>query len=336
MPAGSNTGAGFEGQSGALGMGQRASTGLVMFNQFWAYLTPILGAYIADTYLGRFKTILYAIAVAIVGHTILIISAIPPVIVHPNSAIGAFAVGLIVLGIGTGLFKSNISPLIAEQYRETRPIVITNKKGERVIQDPPATISRIFLYFYMMINIGSLSGQIGMVFAEKYVGFWLSFLLPTIIYCFCPFVLFFCRNRYYTTPPTGSVTAKAFHLFKFAFAQSPGKNPGKDSEFWERVKPSKVENKPSWMTFDDAWVDQVRRGLKACTVFCWYPLYWLAYNQMTNNLTSQAATMELHGAPNDLINNLNPISLVIMIVRLTPSLPLPLKAYHRPRTDSIR
>jgi POT family proton-dependent oligopeptide transporter len=34
---------------------------------------------------------------------------------------------------------------------------------------------------------------------------------------------------------------------------------------------------------------------------------------MTNNLTSQAATMELHGAPNDLIQNLNPVSIVICI-----------------------
>lgn len=34
---------------------------------------------------------------------------------------------------------------------------------------------------------------------------------------------------------------------------------------------------------------------------------------MVNNLTSQAATMELHGAPNDIINNLNPLSLVIFI-----------------------
>ena len=39
----------------------------------------------------------------------------------------------------------------------------------------------------------------------------------------------------------------------------------------------------------------------------------LAYGQMTSNLTSQAATMELHGAPNDIIQNLNPISIVIII-----------------------
>lgn len=86
-----------------------------------------------------------------------------------------------------------------------------------------------------------------------------------------------------------------------------------DGTFWEDVKPSHVQNKPNFMTFDDAWVDEVARGVKACSVFLFYPLFWLAYNQIDSNLTSQAATMELHGAPNDLINNLNPLGIVIMI-----------------------
>jgi POT family proton-dependent oligopeptide transporter len=34
---------------------------------------------------------------------------------------------------------------------------------------------------------------------------------------------------------------------------------------------------------------------------------------MTNNLTSQAATMELNGVPNDLIQNIDPLALVIFI-----------------------
>ena len=59
----------------------------------------------------------------------------------------------------------------------------TTEKGERVIMDPAVTVSRVYLYFYLMINIGSLVGSIGMVYAEKYVGFWLSFLLPTLMLC---------------------------------------------------------------------------------------------------------------------------------------------------------
>lgn len=88
----------------------------------------------------------------------------------------------------------------------------------------------------------------------------------------------------------------------------------RSDQFWESVKPSALgSNQPAWMTFDDIWVDEVRRGLKACTVFLWIPLYWLAYNQMVNNMISQAATMQLHGVPNDLITNINPITLVIFI-----------------------
>jgi hypothetical protein len=44
-------------------------------------------------------------------------------------------------------------------------------------------------------------------------------------------------------------------------------------DFWENVKPSNVTLRPKWMTFDDEWVDEVRRGLKACAVFCWFPIY---------------------------------------------------------------
>lgn len=90
------------------------------------------------------------------------------------------------------------------------------KTGERVISDPAITHSRIFLYFYMMVNVGSLTGQISMVYVEKYVGFWCSFLLPTIMYCFCPIVLLLCRNMYNRNPPTGSVVAKAAKLYGLA------------------------------------------------------------------------------------------------------------------------
>jgi POT family proton-dependent oligopeptide transporter len=44
-------------QPGALGMGKQIAFSLTTFNSFWVYVTPFLGAWIADTYLGRFNTI---------------------------------------------------------------------------------------------------------------------------------------------------------------------------------------------------------------------------------------------------------------------------------------
>lgn len=123
--------------------------------------------------------------------------------------------------------RCNISPLIAEQYREDRPYIRVLPSGERIIVDSAATISRIFLYFYMMINIGSLVGQIGMVYAERYVGFWLSFLLPTVMFCTCPTVMFLCRNYYYRAPPSGSVYSRAFRLWRLAMKGRWSLNPMK-------------------------------------------------------------------------------------------------------------
>lgn len=63
------------------------------------YITPLFGAYIADTYWGRYKTICVAVFVTLIGHILLIVAAVPGVIEH-QSAIGAFVVALIVMGLG--------------------------------------------------------------------------------------------------------------------------------------------------------------------------------------------------------------------------------------------
>lgn len=316
MPEGSTTGAaGTHGQAGALGLGQQVSFPVTMFNSFWSYVMPLLGGYLADTYWGRYLTIQYAIAIATVGHIIIIVAAIPSVMTNPQGALGCFMVGLLFFGAGVGWFKANISPLIAEQYEVVQPraTVETLPTGERVIIDPVMTVSRIYMRYYFLINVGALVGQISMVYAEKYVGFWLSYLLPTILFLFAPVIMIVCRKRYAKRPPTGSVLGKSVSLVTYGIRKNGITNIRKDS-FWQSIRPSELgPDKPAFMTFDDAWVDEIRRGLKACAVFLWFPVFWLAYNQMNSNLINQAASMRLGGVPNDIVTNLNPFALLILI-----------------------
>ena len=75
---------------------------------------PILGAWIADEYWGRMRTIQVSIAFAMLGHIIIIISSIPSVLVHPNGALACFCIGLIVFGIGVGGFKYVSMPIPGE------------------------------------------------------------------------------------------------------------------------------------------------------------------------------------------------------------------------------
>jgi len=243
------------------------------------------------------------------------------VIVHPKGALAAFSLAIIIMGLGTGGFKANIAPLVAEQQRYNRPFISQTKSGERVVVDPTLTTSRIYMYFYFFVNVGAMVGQISMTWAEKYDGYYLAFTLPTVVFLLCPIVLFLGRNQYHVSPPQGSVLAKALKLWGYASRGRWTLNPVtlyknlKADDFWESAKPSNIPDsqRPVWMTFDDKWVEEVRRGFKACTVFTWFPLYWLTYNQMVNNLTSQAATMVTNGIPNDVINNLDPLVLIIFI-----------------------
>jgi len=325
-PPGSNhyTGAGggsAQGISGALGRGVQAANGINTFNTFWCYIIPLFSAYIADEHLGRYKTICWSIGIAILGHIILVISAIPPVITNDTACFAVFMIGVIIMGLGTGGFKPNISALVVEQIPAVNLKVRTLPSGERVVVDPTITQSRIYHYFYLFINIGALVGQIGMAYSEKYVGFWLAYLLPTIMFLTTPFIMWWGRKRYRQNPPQGSVVSKAVRVFFFALRDRWHWNPIKfwkrthDGTLWEAAKPSNIApgSRPAWMTFDDAWVDEVRRGFAACAVFCYYPLYWVAYGQLTNNLTAQAGTMTLNGVPNDVINNLDPFALIIFI-----------------------
>ncbi|KAJ2987663.1 hypothetical protein NUW54_g9362 [Trametes sanguinea] len=320
LPAGSTTGASVK-QAGALGLGQRASTGIGTFNSFWVYVIPLFGAYIADTRWGRFKTVCVAVGIALLGHVLLVISAVPGVINHPNGSLACFIIAIIIMGVGTGGFKANVSPLVAEQYKRTKLFIGYTKKGERVIVDPMLTTSRIYMYFYLFVNVGSLIGQISMAYSEKYVGFWLAYTLPTVIFMLAPIVLYFGRNMYVRSPPQGSVLGKSFRIWRLAAHGRWSWSPVKTwrnlnaPDFWENVKPSRFtgESRPSWMTFDDEWVDEVKRGFKACSVFMWFPIYWLTYNQLNNNLVSQAATMVTNGVPNDVLSNLDPFALIIFI-----------------------
>lgn len=88
-----------------------------------------------------------------------------------------------------------------------------------------------------------------------------------------------------------------------------------DGTFWENVKPTQIpeSHRPDWMTFDDAWVMEVRRGFKACSVFLCLPLYFLIQNQLSNNLRSQSATLQLHGVPNDLIVKIGVLMQIILL-----------------------
>jgi hypothetical protein len=83
------------------------------------FVTPLLGAYIADTYWGRYNTICFAVIVAFIGHVLLIVAALPHMIAN-GSALPVFIIALIIMGIGA-LFSiiciQGLQPYALNRYR---------------------------------------------------------------------------------------------------------------------------------------------------------------------------------------------------------------------------
>ena len=68
------------------------------------------------------------------------------------------------MGLGTGGFKANISPLIAEQQRLNRPFISQTKSGERVVVDPTLTTSRIYMVRFLLQVVNQHDGLFLLVF----------------------------------------------------------------------------------------------------------------------------------------------------------------------------
>ncbi|UJR19089.1 hypothetical protein I4U23_022220 [Adineta vaga] len=303
-------------QPGALDRGQQTATALTMFFRFFAYLTPIIGAILADQLWGKYKTIVVSCVVYMVGLLVLLFTSIPPAIEN-GVAFPGLIVAIIILGLGTGGVKSNVSPLMAEQYSRTKPI-ITVIKGKRQILDPDVTMQSMFNWFYWAINIGALS-LILTTNIEKYLSFWLAYLIPTVVFVGAIIVLIIGRNRYVQKAPSGSLLIRATRVTATAIRMRwrMGKQSDRSSLLdYAKVIPSSIDHnelETGTEANNNQFIDDLKKAVRACRVFAFYPLYWICYNQFGTNLVSQAAQMNVGPLPNDILQNIDPLVLVIAI-----------------------
>jgi POT family proton-dependent oligopeptide transporter len=114
------------------GFGWSQAEALKLYGLFtgFVYFTPLIGGWLADNYLGQRKSVIIGGLVMAAGQFTLA-SAIP-------GNLGLFYVGLVLLVIGNGFFKPNISTMVGDLYAE----------GD-------ARRDAAFTIFYMGINAGA-------------------------------------------------------------------------------------------------------------------------------------------------------------------------------------
>ena len=167
------------------------------------YVTPLLGGYIADTWLGRYNTILTFAIVYLGGLALFLGGSVPG-----HISVALVFLGMYIVALGAGGIKPNCSTMGADQFDANYP------------QDQKES-KQFFSYFYWSINLGALLAytlvayicQYGLpgLGGEKW-GFFVGYLIPTIALGIGIAVFVSGSNRYKKFLPKGSMVSRALGI----------------------------------------------------------------------------------------------------------------------------
>ncbi|KAI8956142.1 hypothetical protein F4801DRAFT_595435 [Xylaria longipes] len=314
-PNGPGTGAVYPGSdftAGALGKGSAVASAVTESFKLLAYALPVFFGWLADTKYGRFRMICQGVAICGVAHIIMIISALPSVL-QSGKAFGPFAFSLYLLAIGAAQFKPNISPTLIDQSPHKKAHIITDKSGEKVIVDPEESVNSVMLWFYLLINVGAVFG-IPTTYLAKLVGYWAAYLIPTILYLMLPPLLWYLNPRLIKQPPGGSDLGNVFKVLGDIFAHGGLKKIGRPG-FWNIGKPSvrRAAGSTKEYQYDDQFVNDVKRTFQACAIFLFAPIWQVNDYGLGAAANALTAALDTKGLPNDLFDNLNSVSIVVLV-----------------------
>ena len=131
------------------------------------YITPVLGGYLADRWLGQRKAVFYGGVLLAIGHGFMAFEGLHGVTdaaaKQADPAINVFWLALSLIIVGSGFLKANISVIVGQLYRLTD-----------VRRDGAYTI------FYMGVNTGAALGTILVGYLGETVGWAYGFGLAGI------------------------------------------------------------------------------------------------------------------------------------------------------------
>lgn len=106
------------------------------------YITPVVGGYLADRYIGQRKAVLFGAVLLTFGHFFMAFEG-DASLGQDNPMINVFWLALALIIVGSGFLKANISVIVGQLYSRTD-----------IRRDPAYTI------FYMGINVGAATASI--------------------------------------------------------------------------------------------------------------------------------------------------------------------------------
>ncbi|KAJ8379929.1 hypothetical protein SKAU_G00007070 [Synaphobranchus kaupii] len=275
------------------------------------YLVSPFGGWLADAYLGKFCTIACSLVLYLIGMLFF------PFIAHENSMIAlcgeemAFPVqppeclnstppsnvscptrtpycgpavysGLVLIALGVGTVKSNITPFGADQVKD---------------RGPEAT-RRFFNWFYWCINLGAILSLGGVAYIQQNLSFFVGFIIPAVCLGISLVVFLLGRTVFVNKPADGSAFTEVFKILGYLCCS---KQRPKEPNLL-RPKPTLLDGAKVTYggRFPEEKVEELKAMLKIIPVFLALIPYWTVYFQMQTTYILQSLHLKIPEFPGNI------------------------------------
>ncbi|XP_030847964.1 solute carrier family 15 member 4 isoform X2 [Strongylocentrotus purpuratus] len=280
-----------------------------------SYIFSVVGGLIADTCLGRFKTIFISLIILVIGATFFVLMGFASIkgnhdfmctlcgiegdnnsTIHPEghdlgpapmkssvACLGPLVVATLLTAIGGGSVRANLSPFGAEQVKH----------------EGPDKIRTFFHWFYWSINIGSFIAFGGVAFVQQNMSFYVGYLMVAVAVVLS-LVVFTCgRCIFLIKDPTGSVLPNTFKIIAQAFRRRKMRKEISNKRTSNHILSScpkvtflDMSKKRYGGSFHDSMVEDVKSLKKVIGVFVVLIPYWMVYFQMQSTFVLQGLHMK--------------------------------------------
>ncbi|XP_041348632.1 solute carrier family 15 member 4-like [Gigantopelta aegis] len=288
------------------------------------YITSLFGGWLADSILGRFKTIVLSLTVYIIGYVMLPLLSLPqsdkkkiPAMCHApgmmnttsqndtpisdpdrnpfdeNCAWLIFLVFLII-GIGTGSAKASMAPFGADQV---------------AVEGHQATLG-FFNWYYWCINLGAFISLSAITWVQQQITFFDGYLAACACLAAGGCIFLFGAFVFIKKPPSGSVLTNIFRIIreacrnkrrmrsrKYQITEADQQSPVEcvDDSGPHNTRVTFLDNAKHMYggAFHDTLVEDVKKLKKILCVFAVLIPYWIVYFQMQTTFLVQGLHMKL-------------------------------------------
>ncbi|XP_051757848.1 solute carrier family 15 member 4 [Ctenopharyngodon idella] len=272
------------------------------------YLISPFGGWLADAFLGKFLTIALSLVLYLLGMLLFPFVAsdktrnylcgeemafpVQPADCFPENGTvpanvtcvnrtsycgPAIYSGLVLVAIGVGAVKSNITPFGADQVKD---------------RGPEAT-RRFFNWFYWCINLGAIFSLGGVAYIQQNISFSIGYIIPAVCLGVSLIIFILGRAVFISKTADGSAFSDMFRILASALC---GRGPKEPSLL--RPKPTLLDGAKVTYggRFSEEKVEEVKALVKILPVFLALIPYWMVYFQMQTTYYLQSLHLTIPGA----------------------------------------